>query len=60
MLSLGRENFQFEACAIVHDSIISAKFLCKTYYWKKKKEKKINYSHYKQISLTSARNDNQT
>lgn len=39
MLSLGRENFQFEACAIVHDSMISAKFLCKTYYWKKKERK---------------------
>ena len=38
MLSLGRENFQVEACAIVH-SMISAKFLCKTYYWKKKERK---------------------
>lgn len=41
MLSLGRENYQFEACAIVHDSMISAKFLCKTYY-RKKKERKEN------------------
>ena len=40
MLSLGRENFQFEACAIVLDSMISAKFLCKTYYRKKIKKRK--------------------
>ena len=39
MLSLGKENFQVEACAIVH-SMISAKFLCKTYYWKKKRKKR--------------------